>query len=131
MCLPVTRNLISIKTGISSNFLIILFLDLILKYYKILFYSSTFFQNTANQRPPATFRADHNKSADRPPVRREMRTRLSDPSPCQHRHLLTNNLSGIVIDYCSACRRGMLLSAMVCPLRGQSSIWQERQRHTF
>ena len=71
---------------------------------------------------------DHNKSADRPPVRRETRTRLSDPSPCQHRHLRTNTLSGIVINYCSVYRRGRPSSAMVCPARRRSLIRQERQR---
>ena len=86
-------------------------------------------QNTANQRPPATCRVDHNKSADPPSVRRETRTRLSDPLSCQHRYLMTTALSGIVIDYCSVCRRGRPLSAMVCPARRRSLIRQERQQN--
>ena len=88
-------------------------------------------QNTANQRPPAICRVDHNKSADRLPVRRETRTRLSDPSPCQHRHLLTNTLFVIVIDYCncSVCRRGRPSSPMVCPTRRRSLIRRERQKN--
>ena len=60
-----------------------------------------------------------------------MRTHLSNLSPCQHRHLLTNILAEIVIDYCSICRRGRPTSAMVCPPRRRSSMRQEHQRQIF
>ena len=127
-CLRVARNLIQIKTRVSSNLLKSLLLDLVLWYYRILFCSSTFFQNTANQRSPATCCVNHNKSADRPPVCRGTMTRLSTPSPCQPRHLLTNTISGIVIDYCSIYRHGMPLLAVICLPCCRTSMRQEHQQ---
>ena len=65
-------------------------------------------------------------------VGRGTRTHLSAPFPCQPRHLPTNPLSGIVIDYCSSvCRRGRPSSAMVYLPHHRSSIHQERQQQLF
>ena len=111
----------------SSNLLKSLLLDLFLNnIMEFCFVLQPFFQNTTNQRPPLTSHVDHDKSANRPLVCRGEMTRLSASSPCQPWHLLTNTLSGIVINYCSVYRGGRPSSAIVFH---QSLIWQERQQN--